>query len=95
VIVGGVIATTIAVERLTRPYRSERHTPDQEALVDLAKEAKNKGGVSEEEAKTLVDWGKEVGFPGSRGPEVHDGRPFGQKPHIHVGPVNHIPVCSK
>jgi len=94
-IVGGVIATTVAVEVLTRPYRSERHTPDQEALVDLAKEAKNKGGVSEEEAKTLVDWGKEVGFPGSRGPEAHPDRPFGQNPHIHVGPVNHIPVCPK
>ena len=28
----------------------------------------------------------------SRGPECHPGRPFGQYPHIHIGPVDHINV---
>ena len=65
-------------------------TPDQAALVDLAKQAQRKG-VSAEEAQTLRQWADEVGLP-SRGPEAHPGRPFGQYPHIHIGPVNHIPV---
>lgn len=70
-----------------------RFTPDQEAAIDLAKEAKKTGGLSAEEAKVLVDWAKELGLP-ARGPEAHPGRPFGKFPHIHVGPVNHVPVCK-
>jgi hypothetical protein len=72
--------------------QSKRFTPDQQAAVDLAKEAKNKGNLTKPEAETLVDWGQEVGFPQSRGPETHSGRRHGSKPHIHVGPINHIPV---
>jgi RHS repeat-associated protein len=68
-----------------------RFTEDEQALVALAKEAKKLGGVTAEEAKILGGWAKEYGMP-FRGPEVHPGRPFGQFPHIHVGPVNHIPV---
>ncbi|MEO1332438.1 MAG: RHS repeat-associated core domain-containing protein, partial [Myxococcota bacterium] len=69
---------------------SPRHTPDQEALVELAKKAKKTGGVTEDQAEQLLDWAKEVGLPG-RGPEVHPDRNF-DKPHIHVGPVDHILV---
>jgi hypothetical protein len=68
---------------------SKRHTPDQEAVVDLAKQAKQRGGVTRENAGTLVEWGKEVGFkePGQvRGPEDH-GDPLGD--HIHIGGVDH------
>jgi RHS repeat-associated protein len=69
---------------------SKQFNPDQRALVDLAKGAE-RTGVSEAEADTLLEWADEYGLP-SRGPEVHPGRPFGQFPHIHIGPVNHIPV---
>lgn len=41
--------------------------------------------------KAYKDLGKEAGVP-VRGPESHPGRPMGQQEHIHVGPVNHIPV---
>jgi hypothetical protein len=64
-------------------------TPDQEALVELAKEAK-RTGVTAAQAEILLEWAREYGLP-HRGPEVHPGRKF-KEPHIHIGPVNHIPV---
>jgi hypothetical protein len=70
---------------------SKIFTEDQQALVSLGKEAKKLGGVGSEEVKALEEWAKEYGLS-FRGPESHPGRPFGQFPHIHVGPVNHIPV---
>jgi RHS repeat-associated protein len=72
-------------------YNGGRFNGDQEAVVDLAKEAQQKGGVTKADAETLVKWGKEVGFGDSRGPEDHGGD-LGD--HIHVGPVNHIPVVT-
>jgi hypothetical protein len=82
-----------ATNSLNAVFANQRNDENQEALVDLAKEAKKKGGVSEDDALTLVDWGKEYNVP-SRGPETHTDRPF-NKPHIHVGPVGHIPVIPK
>ena len=67
----------------------KRFTDDQAALIDLAKEAKKRGGVTMEEAKILQEWSDEYGIR-FRGPECHPNRPFGKKPHIHVGPVDHI-----
>jgi len=64
-------------------------TDDQKALVDLAKKAK-RTGVSPEEARILREWSNEYNLP-SRGPEIHPNRNFNTE-HIHVGPVNHIPV---
>jgi RHS repeat-associated protein len=64
-----------------------RHSPEQEKIVEEAKRAKKRGGVSEGEARDLVEAGKKAGFENTRGPETH-----GKPPHIHVGPVNHIPV---
>lgn len=77
---------------------SKRHTPDQQAVVDLAKDAeKRRGSVTNEEADTLVEWGKEVGFDEeiARGPESHPDRKFGKYKHIHIGPVNHLPVKER
>lgn len=73
-------------------------TPDEQALIELAKEAARKKGVSPDDAETLVGWGRELGWPEdlARGPEIHDDtRPDswgGQNPHIHIGPVNHLPI---
>lgn len=69
--------------------KSKRFTPDQSALVDLAKQVKRKG-VTPEEGRILKEWGKEVDIP-VKGPEVHPNRNF-NVPHYHVGPVDHIPV---
>lgn len=67
------------------------YTPDQDAVIQLAKDAKKRGGVTTDEANTLKDWAEEYNLP-SRGPEAHPGRGFGSNPHIHVGPVNHLPI---
>jgi small nuclear ribonucleoprotein (snRNP)-like protein len=63
---------------------------DQQALVDLAKQAQQKGGLSASDAAILTQWAKEYGIP-VRGPEAHLGR-FNPFQHIHIGPINHIPV---
>jgi hypothetical protein len=68
-----------------------RFTEDQNALIQPAKNAKSRGGLTEEEGKILEDWGNEYSVP-VRGPEAHPGRGFGSNPHYHVGPVQHIPV---
>lgn len=72
----------------------KRFTPDQQALVELAKEAKKSGGITPKEADTLMDWANEYKLPGSHGPEVHPNRPgpASNHPHIHVGPVGHLPI---
>ena len=66
-------------------------TADQDALLQLAKEARKLGGVSEDAANTLLEWAKELGLRTSEGIEMHPGRNF-NIPHIRIGPVNHIPV---
>ncbi|MES1242903.1 MAG: RHS repeat-associated core domain-containing protein [Acidobacteriota bacterium] len=68
---------------------SKKFTPDQQALVELAKQAQ-RTGVTQGEATVLKEWAVEHGIP-VRGPEVHPGR-FWDKPHMHLGPVQHIPV---
>jgi RHS repeat-associated protein len=78
-------------ESATANCSPRRNKPDQEAAIELAKEAKNKGGLAADEAEALVELGNSVGVP-SRGPEAHPNRPQGKSPHIHVGPVGHIPV---
>ncbi len=60
------------------------------ALIELAKEAFRRG-VSPKDAKTLIEWAKELGVR-SRGPESHPNRPYGRSQHIHIGPINHIPI---
>jgi len=67
---------------------SKRFTDDQAALVDLAKAARRRG-ASPDDAKTLLDWADEVGLP-SRNDIGTDHWDYGD--HIHIGPVNHIPV---
>jgi hypothetical protein len=69
---------------------SPKFNEEQRKIVTEAKTAK-KTGLSEPEAKDLVERAKSAGLK-ARGPETHVDRPCGKNPHIHVGPVNHIPV---
>lgn len=69
-----------------------RFGPDQEALIQLAKEAK-RTGATPEQAKTLIEWAKEYGVK----PALDHTSPayaahWGGRPHIRIGPKNHIPV---
>ena len=68
-----------------------RFTVDQDALIQLGKEAKQLGGVTEDAADIVKQWAKELGIEPTRGPEIHPGRNF-DIPHFRIGPVNHIPV---
>jgi hypothetical protein len=69
----------------------KKFTADQGALVALAKDAVQRRGVDLADVPVLQEWAEELGLS-FRGIESHPGRPFGQFPHIHIGPVNHIPL---
>jgi len=64
-------------------------TPNQRALIEIAKSACRKG-ISPEEAETLLEWAKEYGIKPAHDhiKEPH----WGGRPHIRIGPINHIPV---
>lgn len=72
---------------------SKRNTPDQQAVIDLAKDAKRNGGISAEDASTLLGWADEYNVP-HHGPETHLNRPgpASNVPHIHIGKTGHIPI---
>jgi len=65
-----------------------RFNPDQAALVDLAKTAE-RTGIDRATADTLMDWAKEYGLPARN--DIGTSHWVGGD-HIHIGPVNHIPV---
>lgn len=70
------------------PYKN---SPDQDALIQLAKE--NKRGISMTNALILESWGQEYNLPNSRIDLGHPNRNgINQRPHTHYGPVNHIPI---
>jgi hypothetical protein len=69
-----------------------RFGPNQAALVELAKEAQ-RTGVSPEQAKTLIQWANEYGVrPALDHTRAADAAHWGDRPHIRIGPTNHIPV---
>ncbi len=68
-----------------------RFNPNQQAVVDLAKRANERGGLNKCEAEQLRKWASEYGI-NFGGPEVHPNSPIGQEPHFHIGPINHIPL---
>jgi hypothetical protein len=86
-----VVAGLIGALRAAAEAKSKKFTSDQQAVIDLAKNAKRRG-VTRGEAETLIQWGKEYGLP-VRGPESHPGRKF-KDPHLHIGPVDHIPIVD-
>jgi hypothetical protein len=79
-----------AVQEETKEEKKtkKRHTPDQEALSQLAQRPK-RTGVTNIDADTLLDWAEEYSFPEARDDrgETHwDGGA-----HIHIGP-GYIPI---
>jgi hypothetical protein len=83
---------------------AKKFTPQQQALVDMAKKDKAAGGITPANMEAYKQLNAEAGAkgfttPGAvRGPEAHPLRSPsstpgpGQKPHGHVGLVDHIPV---
>lgn len=89
---GGIeLALALPVGRSAKAANfARRFTPDQAALVALAKRAKVTGGLNSREAAIMKEWADEYELL-FRGPEAHPGRGFGSFPHLHIGPINHIP----
>ena len=75
----------------------KRNSPEKEALTDMAKQDK-RTGITESDMQAYRELNEELpdAYPTNkmRGPESHPKAksPSSQKPHGHVGPVNHIPV---
>jgi RHS repeat-associated protein len=67
---------------------AKRFDPNQQALIELAKEAQRRG-VSLPDAQTLLQWAKEYGLRARD--DIGTSHWIGG-PHIHIGPVSHIPV---
>jgi hypothetical protein len=72
--------------------KDKKHTPDQEALSDLAKEKERKG-ITNDEADNLLEWADEYDFPArdDRGKDHWNAKDGVD--HIHLGP-KHIPVID-
>ncbi len=70
-----------------------RHSPEQAETVKKAKRAK-KTGVSRAEGEALVEEAKSRNIRPARLDEGHPKRRrrVSREPHLHIGPVNHIPV---
>jgi RHS repeat-associated protein len=74
-----------------KAYRAAKHySDDAAALIDLAKKAKRRGGLSQDEAKILLEWANEYGVEPALDHTGTDHWVGGD--HIRIGPINHIPV---
>jgi RHS repeat-associated protein len=69
---------------------ARRFTPDQDALIQLAKGARRRGPINRQEADILDSWRREYRLPG-HGPMFHERFPT-HGTHINVGPVRHIRI---
>ena len=79
---------SFAVGELGEWVHNGRFTDAQQIVLDWAK-FYQKSRITPEDAKALIELAHSCGLP-ARGPEVHPGRPYGQFPHIHIGPIDHI-----
>jgi hypothetical protein len=71
----------------------KKNDDNQEAVIDLAQEAKQRG-ITPENTQTLIGWANEYGVIPVHEPTSHPNRNF-KDPHIRIGPVNHIPIKQK
>ena len=93
IVIDPILRTSPDINHIKDSYEmiAVRNTPDQNAIIQLAKE--NKRGLSVENAQTLLNWAKEYNLSNSRIDMGHPTRNgISQGPHAHFGPVNHIPI---
>ncbi len=86
----GGLATAVLIPGEGEAELGLQFTEDQDALIQLAKEADRAGGLTPEDTEALKGWSEEYGL-NFRGPEIHPNRNFNIY-HVHVGPVSHIPT---
>lgn len=70
-----------------------KYDAQQQALIELAKYAKMIGGVTRDQAQTLLGWAREYGLVPARDHIDTTHWRFG--PHIEIGPVDHIRLGRK
>jgi RHS repeat-associated protein len=87
----GLLTIWMIVKAVPPKSDSQENTEDQDTVIQWAKDAKQKGGISKPDSEALKDLSKEAGVP-FRGPESHPESKENKDPHIHVGPVGHIKV---
>lgn len=92
-------AGVLGIKAVKTAKAGKRYSDEKQALVDMAKQDKKKGGITSGDMQAYKDLNRELPdpFPSTkvRGPEAHSNRSHGKEPHGHVGPVNHIPVKDK
>ena len=96
VLVHNMCATSNHSESIPLNQVNKMNTPDQSALIKLAKEAKSNGGATIDDAKTLIGWAKEYGVK-YHNIEIHPNRPGAASNilHFHIGKTGHIPIIWK
>lgn len=72
------------------PPGGPRNNPNQDALIQLAREQARRG-VNQNDAQILLNWAREYGVEPAHIHPAHPNRNVNY-PHIRVGPINHIPV---
>ena len=72
----------------------KKNSPNQDAVIQLAKEKRK--GITMGDAQILVEWAKEYNIFGNPRIDMgHDkGSAISRFPHLHIGPVNHIPILG-
>jgi hypothetical protein len=71
-------------------YGVPRSHEAQQIIVEWAKQYANTG-IDEQDAEALAGLGDEAGLR-CRGPEKHEKGRLRNRWHIHIGPINHIPL---
>ena len=71
-------------------YGVPRSHEAQQIIVEWAKQYANTG-IDEQDAEALAGLGDEAGLR-CRGPEKHEKGKLRNRWHIHIGPINHIPL---
>ena len=79
-------------KKTTSSNQSKVNNANQRAVIQIAKDANNRGGISIDNAKTLLQWAKEYGVNG-RIDQAHTSRSglFSQYMHLHINNM-HIKI---
>ena len=85
--VGGVsnAKPKVTTKKESTEGKSPIFDSNQRVVIELAKEAKKSGGITMQNAKTLIQWGKEYNVVNTRFDlNPVKGKLFGNTPHIHI-----------
>jgi RHS repeat-associated protein len=85
-------------------FAGEHFSVEQQIIIDLAQDAVRGKGICERDAQTLLEWAREYGLTARDDTSIDRAAHWSPRdasgvarypngvPHIHIGPINHIPV---